>query len=342
MKYLAILLAAAAAAFAAVDGTVINQTSGQPVAGADITVLKLTQSGPEQMANGKSDANGHFSFNLTFEPGPHLIEVLHDGITYNTLLTPARPSTGVQLNVYDASKNPGAAHVAQHIVFLEPTAQQLGVSETYLLDNNGKVTYNDNDAGTLRFLVPAAAVKDSLKVNATEPGGLPLEQSPEDTRRKGVYKLAFPIKPGETRIDVNYALPPSDPATFSSEVFFKGAPTRLVVPNGVSLQGDGVKALGQEPDTQANIYETNAATFQVTVQGTGTLRSSQNAGPPPGGGAGAADSDDSGPALRVILPPGFEDRRIPILGLALAALALGFVLLYRKGQAPPAKGKSGA
>ena len=58
--------------------------------------------------------------------------------------------------------------------------------------------------------------------------------------------------------------------------------------------------------------------------------------------APADEPDDSGATLRVIAPPGFEDRRLTILALALAALALGFVLLYRKSQAAPAKGKSGS
>jgi len=99
----------------------------------------------------------------------------------------------------------------------------------------GKVTFNDPDGGTLRFFVPAAAAKDSLHVNATEPGGMALEQAPEDTKLKGVYRLAFPMKPGETRVDIDYALAASDPARFAGKVFYQGAPTRLVVPSTVTL-----------------------------------------------------------------------------------------------------------
>jgi hypothetical protein len=335
MRFLAILLVAAAGAFAAVDGTVVNQTSGKPQAGADVTIFKLTQSGPEQLDSTKSDAAGHFSFNRTLEPAPHLIQVQHDGVTYNSMVPPGQPSTGLQVNVFDTSKKPGTAQVGQHIVFLEPSRQQLSVAETYFFENTGKLTYNDPDAGTLRFLVPAAAAKDSLRVNATEPGGMPLEQAPGETKRKGVYKLDFPIKPGETRIDIAYTLPASNPATFSSEVFYRGGPTRLVVPSGVTLQGDGLKSLGQEPQTQARIYETSAAAFRVGIQGTGSLRA---AAPQ----AQANDEDESGPSLRVIAPPGFEDRRLEILALALVALLLGFVLLYRKGQASPAGSKNGS
>ena len=97
-----------------------------------------------------------------------------------------------------------------------------------------------------------------------------------------------------------------------------------MVPNGVTLEGSGLTSLGSEPQTQAAIYETRAAAFEVKIAGEGSIRS-----PEP---AAAEDADDSGPSLRVIPPPGFEDRRLQILALMFLVLALGFVLLYRKGR----------
>ncbi len=331
MKRLLPVLFAATTAFAAVDGTVTNRTTGQPQAGAEVGLYKIGQAGPELVESTKSDATGHFSFNRTLEPGPNLLETQHAGITYNTMIPPGRPSTGIQISVYDSSKQPGAAQVSQHMVFLEPSSQQLAVTETFIFDNNGAVTY-DNPDGTLRFYAPPAA-KDSLHVNATEPGGMPLERFPEDTKQAGVRKLAFPIKPGETRIDVTYTLPGA--SQFSSRTFYPAVPTRLVAPNGVTLTGGGIQSIGQEPQTQAALYETRAAEFQVDIAGTGSLRGAQNAGAAADSGGG----DDSGPTISVILPPGFEDHRMAILALTLAVLALGFVLLYRRR---PAAGKSGS
>lgn len=342
MKSLVILFAAATTMLAAVDGTVVNQTTGRPEPGADVSVFNLSQSGPELLDSAKSDANGHFSINKTLEMGPHLIEVQHGGITYNTMVPPGRPSTDLRLDVYDSTKDPAAAPVSQHIVFLEPSGRQLGVTETYFFNNTGKKTYDDPN-GTLRFFVPPAAAKDSIKVNATEPRGMALEQAPTESKQKGTYSISFPIKPGETRIDVAYTMPATDPAKFASQVYYQGPPTRLVVPSGVTLQGEGLNSLGAEPQTQANLYEIPAPAFEVTVQGTGSLQGAQNAGGGDGAAASSDNTDDSGATLRTILPPGFEDRRVTILAIALTALALGFVLLYRKGQAPASvKDKSGA
>jgi hypothetical protein len=317
----AIALLTAACAFAAVDGTVVNQTTGKPQPNAVVTLFKLTQSGPQYVQAAKSDPQGKFTIAQETGPGPLLVETGFEGVSYNQMLPPGMPRTSVTLNVFDSTKDAAAAQIEQHIVILEPAAAQLGVTETYFFKNEGKVTYDDPGNGTLRFFV-AAAGKGTVKVMATSPGSMSVQRQPEAAKAAGVYKLDFPIKPGgETRIDISYVLPAA--GTFSGKVFYKGAPTRLVVPNGVTLEGSGLTSLGSEPQTQAAIYETAAAAFEVKIAGEGSIRSPEPA---------AEEADDSGPSLRTIPPPGFEDRRLQILALMFVVLALGFVLLYRKGR----------
>jgi hypothetical protein len=326
MKHL-LALVTAATAFAAVDGTVVNQTTGKPQANAVVTLFKLTQSGPQLVQAAKTDPQGRFTITQETGPGPLLVETGFQGVSYNQMLPPGTPTTGVTLSVFDSTRDAGAVQIEQHIVILEPAAGQIGVTETYFYKNDGKVTYNDPESGTLRFFV-AKAGNGTVRVMATSPGSMAVRREPEAAKTAGVYKLDFPIKPGgETRIDISYTLPAA--GTFSSKVFYKGAPTRLVVPNGVTLEGRGLASLGTEPQTQAAIYETRAAAFEVRIAGAGSIRSPQP--------AAAEEADDSGPSLRTIPPPGFEDRRPQILALMFAVLALGFVLLYRKGRVQPVR-----
>lgn len=322
MKYLAFFLTAAGA-LAAVDGTVVNRTTGKPAQNATVSLFKIGQAGPEMLDSVKSDAQGKFKFDRALEPGPHNVQTAFQGVTYNHILPPGTPSEGIQIEVFDASKTRGQAKVAQHMLLLEPAGGQLGISETYFYKNDGNVTYNDPDNGTLRFYVPDGA--QNLQVRAAAPNGMPIERAPDRTDKAGVYKLDWAIRPGETRIDINYSVPLATPATFSSKMFYKGTPTRLAVPSGVTLQGDGLQPLGQEPQTQAAIYQVDKPEFTFTIQGTGSLQPA------------AADSGgDAGPQISQINPPQFDDRRNTILALTLVALALGFALLYRKGQ--PADG----
>jgi hypothetical protein len=322
MKSVAMALLAAAAAFGAVDGTVLNGTSGKPEAGVQVMLLKLGQKGPELLASTRAGADGAFHFNQQLEPGPHLVEVAFDGVTYNTMLPPGVPASGVQVNVFSSTRKPDEAKVAQHMVLFEPSGDQLAVTDTYIFANAGKLTFNDAEAGTLRYFVPEAG-KSSVRVMATAPQGMPVQRPAYETGKPGVFKLNFPIKPGETRIDVTYTMPGT---AYEGRTLYQGGPTRLVAPAGVTIQGEGLSQVGQEPNSQAVIYEVKTAAYKVNIQGSGSMRA-----------AAADDSgDDNGPQIQQILPPAFEEHRFLIMGVALVALALGFVLLYRKGSAAKA------
>jgi hypothetical protein len=285
----------------------------------------LSQAGPEPVENAKSDAQGKFHFQQTPGPGPALIEADWDGVTYNLLVPPGTSTTALEVDVFNASKNPAIVNIPQHMLVLEPSGAELTVNDSYLLANGGNVTYNDPASGTLRFFVPEAA-SGTVKVSAQEPRGLPIERDAEKTKTAGVYKVSFPIKPGETQITVHYTLPLGDPAMFSARNLTPGTPLRLVVPNGVTLKGDGLKALGQEPKSQAVIYEVAAPKFQVEIQGAGSLRATASENEP-------GEAGDDGPAMQTMLPR-VLDRMAVVLVAVFLALGLGFVLLYRRGPRP--------
>ncbi len=331
------ILASALAAFPAVDGTVTNRTANKPQPGAIVQLYRLGQSGPEFMSMAKSDAQGHFSIAQDLPPGPHLLMISYAGVNYNAMLPPGQPTTGLNLTVYESSTKPGDAKIAGHTLLLEPGQGQVGVTESFFYANSGSVTYHDPANGTLRFQLPKGAQTPRIRV--TEPGGMPIQREPEQTKTKDQYKLAFPIKPGETEFDITYTAPLAASGEFAGAVLYPTA-TRFAVPSTVTLEGDGLKSLGQEPQSRANLYEMAAANFKVTVKGTGALQSqSAQAGDD-------AAADDSGPSITAILPPGFEDQRFKILALTIAALALGFALLYYRGRSGtglrPVQGKPGS
>src|SRR2546426_11927129 len=100
MKPLAFLLIAIPA-HAAITGTVINQTTGKPQPGATVAFYRVaTATGPELIDQAKSDTQGNFTINQTPQ-GPALLRTAFDGVTYNHMLPPGRPTTGVMLDVYN-------------------------------------------------------------------------------------------------------------------------------------------------------------------------------------------------------------------------------------------------
>ena len=315
MKIACLFLVATAALQAAVDGMVLNGTTGRPQAGVPVTLVSVSGAGMQPQGSTTSDPAGRFRFSETLQ-GPSLLQASYQGVTYNLMVQPAA-STGLTLQIYGASATPGEAKPVEDVVLLEPLGTELSVRETVIWRNGGKQTFHDPAGGTLRFYAPPEA-KDTLRVSATAPGGLPLEQAAAPAGTRDVFKVDFAIKPGDTTFEISYRLPFSSPGSFSGRVVQKDTPLRLAVPAGVTLEGDGLELIGQEPQSQASIYSVKTAEYKVVLAGTGSIAAA------PAGGA-----QDTGSGIDQILPRVYGSV-YAIVGLAMVILALGFILLYRR------------
>jgi hypothetical protein len=317
---LLLMLLLSSCGFAAVTGTVINGTTGKPQAGATVGLNRLGQNGIELIDQAKSDAQGNFTINQEIQ-GPHVLRTVYAGVSYNHMLPPGSPTTGVRVEVYDASKEPGEAKITKHMLMFEPAEGSMTVNETFLLTNSGKTAWNDPDGGTVRFYLPAGG---KAQVNATAPGGMPIGAAVLKTGKPGVMGVDFPVKPGDTRMDVSYTVPYKAGEPYAGKIPSTDENTYLIAPSGITMTGDGLNDLGQEPKTQAHIYGISGATYKVTLSGTAAAAPA----------AAEADQQDSGPQIEQILPRLYSKAPL-ILGVALGILALGFVLLYRAPAAAP-------
>jgi hypothetical protein len=232
------------------------------------------------------------------------------------MMIPGTPTTGLQVEVFD-STNKVVAKVSQHFIVLQPGPTEMAVSEGILYRGDPALTYNDNTNGTLRFYLPPEA-KGQVNVTINAPGGMPIQRPAEKTKEPNVFKVDYPIKPGETRFDLNYVVPVTSPMVFSGKILHAEGASDLVIPNGVTVKGDNLELAGQEPKTQASIYQIKAASFKVEVEGTGSLQQPE----------GASDEDNGMPTIQEVKPR-IYDRLYWILGMAFAILGLGSLLLYR-------------
>jgi hypothetical protein len=217
-----------------------------------------------------------------------------------------------------------AAELAQHVFLFEPGEKELAVTESFLFKNAEKTAVHDPVAGAVRVRVPEAA-GGTIQVTTAGPDGAPQQRAAEKTGKKDIYKVDFPIPPGESRIDVAYRLPFASPGKFSNRPLQKAAMTRLVAPPGVELVGQGLEMAGVEPRSQARIFNAAGGKFEVEIRGTGSIRM-----------ADAAEDEDSGPGIQQILPR-LYDRAWAVIAIALAILALGFTMLYRRSPPPKAE-----
>ena len=301
---------------AAVDGVVVNATTGKPQPNAIITLVQPGQGGMQALGSTKTDAEGKFRFDKELQ-GPTLLQALHAGVLYNKMMIPGTPTSGLQVQVFDSTNQP-VAKVSQHFIVLQPGPSEMMVAEGILYQGDPNVTYNDATNGTLRFYLPPEA-KGKVSVTINAPGGMPIQRPAEKTKEANVYKVDYPIKPGETRFDLNYVVPVTSPLIFSSRILHSEGASDLVAPNGVTLKGDNIELAGQEPKTQASIYQIKGASYKVEVEGIGSLQQP---------GAASTEEDNGMPTIQEVKPR-IYDRLYWILGMAFAILGLGSILLYR-------------
>ena len=334
IRFAGFIVLPAVSLFASINGTVVNRTAGKPQPGVNVTLVKPGQQGMQTLGTAVSDASGHFVFEHD-QPGggPQLLQATYKGVNYNKLMTPNIPTSGVELEIYEPTKSPAVAKIAQQMMLIEPTTSQLRVSETVVIQNDTTTTYKNEALGGLRFYLPPSA-NGQVRVNAQGPQGMPLPQAAEKTEEDDVFKVNFPIKPGQTELEVNYVLPAGSPFNFQGRVVsVKGMPNgplRLIVPPGVTLGGKDIELVGTEPKTQATIYNVIARDlFSTIVTGTGALR-----------GENDADSTDEGDAPQVTEGrPQIYSHLGWLVVLAFSVLGVGLVVLFRNSPVRSPYGK---
>ncbi|MBI4891044.1 MAG: hypothetical protein HY821_10510 [Acidobacteria bacterium] len=314
---LAILLALALPLLA-LDGTVVNKSTGQPQPGVLVHATRMLQSGMEPAGSAKSGADGKFQIQADGS-APLLVQAVYQGVTYTVQIPPGRPSSGLELAIYSSAKNVAEAKLDQHMILVETDGKELVVNETLVYSNTGTTTWSDPDKGTLRVYIPAEAGAN-LMVRAMSPNSMPVEREPRKTAEKGVYVLDFPVKPGgETRFDISYKMPAKDPIELSGKIVHAPGAVRLIVPKGITVESPAIAPLGAEPQTQAAIFDVKGQSYTLKISGAGTLRSST---PEP------TEREEDGPRIQEILSPGYARYWKWALGLMLAFLALSFWLQW--------------
>ncbi|HWF11516.1 MAG TPA: hypothetical protein VG297_23775 [Bryobacteraceae bacterium] len=320
---------------AAIDGFVINATTNKPQAGSTVTLYQTTQQGPQNLGSVKTDAQGKFVFTQDVKAGegggPLLLQAVYDGVQYNKTLPPGFPTLGVNIPVYQSSKNRGEAQIEQHFFVLEPGPDgTMTVNEGFVYKNDGKTTWNDPDRGTLQFELPAEA-KGKVEVNVLAPGGLPIRRAPDPLGKPNQFKVDFPIKPGESRVDLAWTMPFKSPGVFKDHILSKAGVVRVVAPLGVEFKSDDVSVLGQEPSSKATIYAVKGPDVEFQVNGTGLFNQQDDQS------NGNQSLSENLPKLYGLLTANSSFLQNVsavkwILVTVFAMLALGFILLYRKGN----------
>jgi hypothetical protein len=357
-------LVAAAAVFSAlsavsfadsITGTVTNKTNNKPAAGDEVVLIRLAQ-GMQESTRTTTDSKGNFTLQVP-DPGMHLVRVTHQKANY---FRPAPPGAqSVDVDVYDVSEKVSGVSTEADVMRIQTdeSGKSLKIVEHFFVKNDSTPPKTQYGERPFEFYLPAGAVIEGSA--ALAPGGMPVQATPLPLGDANHYAFVFPIRPGETQLQITYHLSYDGSLKLSPKPTSTTDTIAIMMPKSMAFKAAAsspyapvTEELSAQTYVARNVSASTALEF--TVSGTGQLpRDSQQSaaagnGPAPGGNA-SQQAGDTGAAPvanrpggglgNPIDPQGNNDPWakykwwiIGGLGLAMAAGA-GF-LLKNGGQQP--------
>jgi hypothetical protein len=177
-------------------GRVNNGTTGKPAAGDRVVLVRLGQ-GMEEVAHTRTNASGHFSFQLP-DAGPHLARAIHQGVAYYGMAPPGINSVEVQ--VFDVSSSTANVGVTADVMRFQAKGDELQGIRLFAVKNASNPPRTQMHGKDFEFFLPDGAEIDQGMAKTSS--GQPVNSPPVPEKDKNRYGLAFPIRPGETEFQV--------------------------------------------------------------------------------------------------------------------------------------------
>jgi hypothetical protein len=290
-----LFLPLAALAATPITGTVTNRTTSKPSVGDDVTLLNLVQ-GMQEVAQAKTDSHGAFSL-AAADAGQYLVRVTHDKATYYESV-PAGSQT-VNIDVYNSG-----AHVVgvstEVLMFRAQTdasGANLNVTEDFVVKNASKPPMTQFSKEPFDLYLPAGAVVEGTA--AKGPKGMPTAEQLEPLSEKGRYTVMFPIRPGETQIEIAYHLPYTGKLNLQLKMAGTTDMFAVSLPKSMTFTGGaGMQFIPANGDTSAQTYVARGVkpgqSLDFLVAGSGALPRDTQAADQSGQGQAAAPAGMGG------------------------------------------------
>jgi hypothetical protein len=344
--FLSMLLVVSASA-QTLTGTVKNGTTNKPAAGDDVVLLSLAQ-GMEESGRTQTDAKGNFSLKLDKVDSPHLIRVIHQGVTYHKMAPPG--TTSVDVDVYDASKKVQGISVTADVMRFQAQGSELQGIRLFAVNNASDPPRTQMSDQSFEFYLPdGAQVDQSMAMTA---GGQPINSAPVPQKQKNRYAFVFPLRPGETQFQVSYHMPYSGEASVDPKTLYGAQHFVVVLPKTMQFSpasGTAFKAMQDPRQADAVVQVASNTTagqaLAFKISGTGTMsdeaeetknqQASPVGGAQTGGGAVAGRDSRPGGGLGppIDAPDPLEKYRWYILGGFGVVLFAGAIYIAARSKA---------
>ena len=153
-------------------GRVNNGTTGKPAAGDSVVLISLGQ-GMEEVAHTRTNASGHFSFQLP-DAGPHLVRAIHQGVTYHSM-APAGTNS-IEVQVFDVSSSTANVSVTADVMRFQAKGDELQGIRLFAVNNASNPPRTQMHGKDFEFFLPDGAEIDQGMAKTN--GGPPVNSPP--------------------------------------------------------------------------------------------------------------------------------------------------------------------
>jgi len=334
------LLFAALASAQTLTGTVKNGTTGKPAAGDDVVLLSLDQ-GMEESGRTKTDSSGRFSLKLDDTSSPHLVRVIHQGVTYHRMAPPG--TTSVEAEVYDVAKRVSPLSVTADVMRFQAQDNELQGIRLFAVNNSSDPPRTQMNDQNFEFYLPEGAQIDTSLAKTA--GGQPVNSAPVPQKEKNRYAFIFPLRPGETQFQVAFHLPYTGEASIDPKPLYAAQHFVVMLPKSMHFSAGSAAGFQsmQDPQQSDSVVEVASNTevgqpLAFKISGTGLLQTESGGTTASAESGGAAAGRDSRPGGGLgppsDAPDPLEKYRWYLLGGFAVILAAG--ALYIAGRSKTA------
>jgi hypothetical protein len=263
----------------------------------------------------------------------YIVRVDYQGVLYMEMLQPAgKNDVDVAITVYETTTSWDRVHVLVPHIAASAHEDHLQIEVQYEVHNHAEParTIEGTDA-QFRVYIPDDKIEITRSfVSFNE---VPIDRFPVPTDDPGIYRIDYPIRPGDTTIGISYTVPYASrsytlaytlPTDIENLAIYAVNPHMSVTSKTLAL-GAGESVHDMTAYELTNL--TKGTEFQLTFAGGDALSE-------PAAGGSEASAASGGGSTVVILPPRGENASFMLMVIMLLAL-LAFVGLAAHGAVNP-------
>lgn len=345
------MLTTALALAVPITGTVTDRTTNRPSAG-DTVVLVRPQQNMQESGRTTTDANGHYTLDISDSDSMHLVRVTHQKANYFQAVAPG--TSTVNVDVYDAAPKVEGISMEADVLRIDTDSNGLRVIESFFVKNASAPPRTQVGDHPFDFYLPAGAQIIGSIALGPGPGALPVQADPVPLHDANHYTFQFPLRPGDSRFQISYHLPYSGALTFSQKTTMKTDNLAIMLPKSMQFaptQAAAFQSVDEDPHAQTFLARNLAPGAKLEFKVTGSGQIPEEADTGQGGQQSAAGADQGGASAAganaapggglgapIDTPTPLDKYKWWILGALGALLAAGAGVLLRQPAPQPAGG----